>query len=572
MKAMNRTNLFSLVRLASLMFAATLIAPYAFSAVDNTYGVQQLAAQAGDEGMVRVIVVFREDEVPGAVSAQMIPVDVEDGIATLQDRLLERIHGLRHGDPSRFRLVPGMALEVGTDALWALANSPEVAAVVEDQQVEPTLRESTRIIGAPAVWSTGATGAGQAVAILDTGVDRDHPFLRGRVVEEACFSSSTSTTSTLCPNGSTTQYGAGAARPCPACQHGTHVAGIAAGAGSSFNGVAPGAWIIAVQIFSYNVSTGTVTAFGSDIIRGLEYVYSLRGRLNIAAANLSLGGGQYFSNCDANDLAKPVIDRLLAAGTATVVAAGNNGFSDSVSWPACISSAVTVGSSTKQDGISSFSNGGAMVDLLAPGSGPATAGIYSSIPGGGYTYMQGTSMATPHVVGALALLRSAYPTRSTSELVSTLQISGRAIFDARNGRTFSRISVDTAMRSLGMSQPDAYEPDDVPAQARVIALNSTQTGRSLHRVGDRDWVTFTVAGKKPKRIAIDTRGASGDTVMYLYSEDGTLIAQDDDSGDGNFSHIEARLRRGRYYIVVTEFNEDGKVESYDLSVTKAPTR
>src|SRR4029078_10162816 len=109
------------------------------------------------------------------------------------------------------------------------------------------------------------------------------------------------------------------------------------------------------------------------------------------AVNLSLGSGVYSSSCDATSPAMTAeIDQLRNAGTATVIAAGNAGSSAGLSFPSCISRAVSVGSTNKSDVISLFFNTSNSLALLAPGE-----SINSSIPGGGFGYMSGTSMAAP---------------------------------------------------------------------------------------------------------------------------------------------------------------------------------
>src|SRR5207253_815058 len=144
-------------------------------------------------------------------------------------------------------------------------------------------------IEADQVWDTGFDGTGQMIAVLDTGVDSAHPFLAGKVVEEACYSSSQPGLSqSLCPSGANEQIGAGAATPCTliGCEHGTHVAGIAAGGSSDpshpFPGVAKGAELMAVQVFTSVIDAAScggaapcVGAFSSDIIAGLERVYTI---------------------------------------------------------------------------------------------------------------------------------------------------------------------------------------------------------------------------------------------------------------------------------------------------------
>ena len=179
-------------------------------------------------------------------------------------------------------------------------------------------------------------------------------------------------------------------------------------------GVAPGANIIAMQVFTrFNgadvCGTGQapcVASYQSDQMAALDELAALDSAhpsWNIVAANLSLGGGSNTVACD-TDARKQGVDTLLAQGVATVIAAGNDGFGAKVSTPGCISSAVTVGATNDSDTVASYSNRGALLDVFAPGS-----SITSSVPDDGWATYNGTSMATPHVVGALALMRQHTP-------------------------------------------------------------------------------------------------------------------------------------------------------------------
>ena len=143
---------------------------------------------------------------------------------------------------------------------------------------------------------------------------------------------------------------------------------------------------------------------------------------------------------------------MRAANIATVIASGNGGQAGAISFPACISSAISVGSTTKQNAISSFSNSASFLSLLAPGS-----SITSSVPlayaASGFGTASGTSMATPHVAGAWAVLKSAKPTATVAELLTALQNGGLPITDARNGITKSLIQIgydNTQLGALGL--------------------------------------------------------------------------------------------------------------------------
>ncbi|MFG1966627.1 S8 family serine peptidase [Nonomuraea sp. NPDC049028] len=356
---------------------------------------------------------------------------------------------------------PVVTLHVDQAGLDRLTKLPSVVSVTEDKPVRPVLAESVPLIGADKTRAAGKTGAGSVVAVLDTGVAVNHPFLKDRVLEEACFSpidadySSTS----LCPDGTAEQEGPGAADadqgPCADvaldCDHGTHVAGIAVGNGTGVTGappagVAPGAELVAIQVFSKFSSEDLcgagaapcVLSFTSAQLAGLEKVLELKDEgVPLVAANLSLGGGQYTAACD-GDPRKAIIDSLRTAGVATVVAAGNDGFGTAVAAPACVSSAITVGATTDQDGVAAFSNRGALLDLFAPG-----VSIISSVPGNKWASLNGTSMAAPHVTGALAVLRQAMPDAPLAQLETALKTTGKAI--AYNGVTTPRIQVDAAV-------------------------------------------------------------------------------------------------------------------------------
>jgi subtilisin family serine protease len=374
-------------------------------------------------------------------------------------------------------LMPVVGLEGTKEILTTLAMNKYVETVSVDKKRQTSLFYSTERTGTQVAWANGYNGAGQTIVILDSGVDKKHPMLQGKVVAEACFSSTAPAydSVSLCPGGveSSSAPGSGDACSSPGCEHGTHVAGIAAGgqgatAGETFRGVANGADIISIQVFSRDSGDTGVFTWDSDMIQALEYVYSLRNSYGIAAVNMSIAGGLFSSTCDTNQpqisgaVFKSVIDSLRSAGILTVIASGNEGASSALSAPACISSSISVGSVTStgldstSNRVSTFSNGASFLDMLAPGE-----FITSSIPGGGYLREQGTSMAAPHVAGAIALLKQKEPSLSASEIEDRLITTGISIMDTRNSLTFPRVSVDGA---LGVTDPGSdISFIDVPA-------------------------------------------------------------------------------------------------------------
>lgn len=401
-----------------------------------------LVAKSQAAGSVRVIVKLKTAFQPeGRLSGPQAAASQRSRIASLQDQLHRAVarHNVR--GVKKFKHIPFTALEVDSAALAALLADPLVVALEEDLPVPPTLTDSVPLIKADQAWTAGYTGAGWTVAILDTGVDKAHSFIgAAKVVAEACFSTTSAHPSTtVCPGGTGAETGAGTGVHCggplgtaiDGCQHGTHVAGIAAGQSAGINGVARNASIIAVQVFSSFTGTTCTDigyadpcalSFTSDQILALEHVYSLRSTYNIAAVNMSLGGGQHSAHCD-GDSRKAAIDNLRSVGIATVISSGNSSYTDGISAPACISSAVSVGAADKTDVEAWYSNyHPTMLSLFAPGS-----AITSSIPGGGWVAWNGTSMAAPHVTGAWAILKQKSPTASVAAVLNSLQVTGAAV-------------------------------------------------------------------------------------------------------------------------------------------------
>lgn len=434
-----------------LAVLAVLLATGAAAQPASNAEIERLAAKAATPLGVRLIIGLNEAVEPetrlskSAAGLQRARVRAaqNSAISTLLSGTNSRVR-------TQFERQPHFVADVDANALARLRSSKLVRSIEEDVPVPSTLLESTPLIQAPEVWATGRTGTGWTVAVLDTGVDKNHPFLAGKVVSEACYSSNTSIAQSVCPGGVSESTSAGSGMHCgsapDACRHGTHVAGIVAGSGgpNGAQGVAPGAKLISVQVFSHFPSYGTVMAYTSDIIRGLERVYALRDTHQIAAVNMSLGGGQYTSTCDAvNGATKFAIDNLRAAGIATVIASGNDAYKNAISSPACISTAVSVGAhcdvgpdggacAQGAGGVASYSNIASFVSLLAPGS-----YIRSSVPGTGYAAFNGTSMAAPHVAGAWAVMKQAQPGISVTEALSLFKNHGASVTDTRPGGTVS---------------------------------------------------------------------------------------------------------------------------------------
>jgi subtilisin family serine protease len=475
---------------------------------------------------VRLPSPFRpEGELTGAQVEQQ-----RQAIAAAQTAILNKIAGRNFSDVRRFRTIPSMGLTADEATLTALVAMPEVLRIGVDALEEPYLATSTTVIGSAMVRNAlGNPGAGWTIAILDTGVDKNHPFLAGKVVSEACYSDD------FCPNGSSSTA-AGSGLPCnvSTCDHGTHVAGIAAGRRFSnstttvaFDGVASEAGIIAVQIASRstNCPTGVTSPCTrirvSDRLRGMERVYDLRTTFQIAAVNLSLGGqARYTSQAecdDDNQDSRDIIDNLRAANIATVVASGNGAlagtqFTLGIARPACISGVISVGATTNLDAIRASSQTASFLTLLAPGN-----LINSSVTGGGFGTKSGTSMAAPHVAGAFAVLRALEPGRSVTEIRDTLITTGKPITDSRLSPavTTARIQLDGAVEAR---QGKPLRPTNV--QVTNVTGTSMQVGWTDNSRSEAQFrVTATPDGNSidlfPKRATVNA-GVTSTPVSGLH--------------------------------------------------------
>ncbi|HEY8517686.1 MAG TPA: S8 family serine peptidase [Candidatus Binatia bacterium] len=507
-----------LVALALLVTGALL--PTAVQAGD----VGRLMAIARERGTARVLVRLDVPEAaaaaPDASEASRV-ASRRTAIRASRAKLARDLGSTAWAVAREFDTIPYVALEVTPAALTALTLSGAVVDVEEDRLEKVMLPESVPLIGGDAAWSAGFDGDGWVVAILDTGALRTHPFLAGKIVDEACFSRTGD-----CPNGQTEQFGPGAGAPCAyaeiACQHGTHVAGIAAGRNAEFAGVARGAGIISIQVFSRfegrdcddDIEDPCAKSYTSDTIAALEWLYEMRNTYKIAAANLSLGGGSFSSQatCDMQDGArKAAIDLLRSVGIVTVAASGNEASTSALSAPGCISSAVSVGAVNKGDQIAGFSNSASFLTLLAPGT-----SIWSSVPPDGFEFVSGTSESTPHVAGAFAILNQRLGRGDVDLVLSILQQTGVPIRDPRNGVVKPRIDILAALEALPIGNPSGLQI--TPDQARTLISKDVGNERWAISYNPEDQTitgnVFDASGGPPKFVWCERTGDDGNPDPY----------------------------------------------------------
>jgi thermitase len=315
-----------------------------------------------------------------------------------------------------------------------LSDSPEVAFVEPDLPVHALYAPDDPDLGLQ--WALGKVQALQAwellrgaggplVAVLDTGVSSSHPEFAGVLVGGRDFVNG--------DGDADDDHG-----------HGTLVAGIAAAAGNNAiggAGVAHGARILPVKVLAQDGSGST-----STVIEGIRYAVAAKARV----INLSLG-----SAFDSLAL-REAVQEAQAQGIVVVAAAGNNGTRTRF-YPAAYPGVMAVGATTQDDVRASFSNHGEWVTVAAPGQ-----AIYGPVPGG-HAYMSGTSMAAPHVAGAVALLMAANPAVKAGRIKEIVETTGAPVSGFEGNATLRRLDLLAAASSQATPPPAVLTPSPAPS-------------------------------------------------------------------------------------------------------------
>lgn len=306
----------------------------------------------------------------------------------------------------------GAAFSADSETITALKELGYISYITEDKKIKVSDDQSNNVIKANQVWSNyGATGKNIRIGIIDTGIDYNHPDLGGgigssfKVIGGYDFVNN--------DNDPMDDYG-----------HGTHVAGISAANGSTLKGVAPDAKLVAYKVLGadgYGYNSWIIAA----IERSIDPDQNPATDDHLDVVNMSLGG-----QASEDDPLSEAVNNAVAQGVIFVVAAGNSYSNETIGSPGVAENAITVGASNNFDGIADFSSKGptpfkylAKPDLVAPG-----VDINSSFLGGSYKQLSGTSMATPHVAGAVALLLEIHPDWSPEEIKSALMQSSTDLF------------------------------------------------------------------------------------------------------------------------------------------------
>jgi hypothetical protein len=404
----------------------------------------------------------------------------------------------------QYSYIPALAGTLTAQALAILQNHPQVASIQLDKQHKFSLAESIPHIQADVVHAMSYTGKGITVALLDTGIDTDHPDLADSIVAQHCFSQAS------CPPFYTNEsdsaeddiYGGG---------HGTHVAGII----TSPRGVAPDAGIVAIKVFS-NMSIFSVS-LDSDILAALDWIRAHLSTQPVHIISLSLGGGAFSNVCDDENPAYASIFKQLRAKDITIfVAAGNEGSKNEIAAPACLNDTIAVGATTISNNMADFSNSNNLVDILAPG-----IGITSSLIGGGDITKAGTSMATPMAAGVAALMLQANPTLTPLIIETIMENTGVTVTDAGNGLTFPRID---ALAAVSTAQNFDLEG---------VAFDFATQGYKIDETSSVVTIEVSRLGSDDGRVSVDYVTADGTATVgndYIATS-GTLIWENGDTSN-----------------------------------------
>lgn len=410
--------------LALLLLVAALIgfavrpARPASSATGPT--IQQAVIEAvGRQQWVAVIVTLRQPPAPSGRRFDVAALRAQ--VAGAQAALLEDLPPNDFQLGRRYQAVAALAGKLNKEGLAVLSGRPDVADVMLDGAGHAGTAQSVPLIHADEVHRAGWTGAGVTVAVLDTGIDTDHPDLSNDIAYERCY-----LTNAMCP-----------AAPHVAEDnngHGTNVAGIITDTGTLVpEGVAPDA-----KIAVYKVLNSGGSGVISDWIAALDDIAADHPEVKVI--NMSLQSGL---PCPASAL-DMAITTLWQRGTATFVSAGNQGTKQTLTVPACLANGISVGATydasiglvngwktdcsdptTGADMVACWSSSSVDLDVLAPGAPITSAGIGPSRTS---TYY-GTSQASPHAAGVAALLFQARPGLSVEEMLTLMKRTGALVTD-----------------------------------------------------------------------------------------------------------------------------------------------
>ncbi|MGH9039515.1 MAG: S8 family serine peptidase, partial [Acidimicrobiia bacterium] len=428
----------------------------------------------------------------------VVPGTVGDVVRRLEGR-----SGVVAAEPDYFVRLAGTPNDASFSTQWALRNT--------GQAVQGEAGTPDADIDADAAWSV-TTGSSQVVvAVLDSGVDGSHPDLAPNMWRNPGVGG--------CPAGT---FGAdfvnGDCDPHDDNGHGTHVAGTIGAVGNNSRGVAGVAWNVRIMALKVLDSTGSGPL--SDILAALYWAVDAKlAGVPLRVINASLGG-RYPSQAEAEAYAWAAQNDILV-----VAAAGNDGANNDVTpqYPCGFPAVVCVANTTNDDILHTTSNYGRYnVEVAAPGT-----AVYSTVPGGGYAYETGTSMAAPHVSGTAALVLSrealsaaALRTRLLSAIDLVPSLAGRV---ATGGRLNVCKAISGCSAAPGtierVSMSSAGEQRNKLPAGSTTSCSALTVGKCSKRTISQDGNAVVFASRAPNLVSVDNNNASD---IYLWRRDTTV--------------------------------------------------
>ncbi len=436
-------------KISIAFFFLSLFYNLSFSTVSISPDLQAEIAQKGKA----LVIIGLKDSSPAILALKF----KKPLISQLQNQFLALVNLPDFELKYQYKTIPFVAGYINQTGLEKALAYPVVSSIALDQPVKAFLAESIPLVKADSVHSLGYTGKNCRIAILDTGIDTDHPDVGSAVVGQFHFLPS--------GNGPGAEDDHG---------HGTTVAGVVASDGVVASvGMAPDAEIVAVKVLD---STGSGTL--ANIVAGIDWVTANQDTLQVKAMNMSLGSREFLDTgyCDDNGVYgsyTSAISQARASGIAVFVASGNGAALNGISAPGCISYSISVGAVydssmsawhtpncddtlTDPDIICCFTNRNRTLDLLAPG-----AAIVSSTLGGGKNSLPGTwgtSFATPHAAGLALLMCEINPCLSPDSIEKIMKETGIPVYDSLTGLTFPRINSKAAVLAVPLNSAPVLDP------------------------------------------------------------------------------------------------------------------
>ena len=518
-----------------------------------------MTALAFDSPVSVIVTLASETELSEIVS----PIVLLDLVAAVEASASDVLSAVPESEfelDHQYQAVPALAGDVTEDGVAALVVQPGVVHVALDRELQIDLAEATALIRADDARNIlGATGEGVVVAVLDTGIDTDHPLLSDDINHQECF------LSVPCPGGgNVAEDGHG---------HGSHVSGIITSAGPPF-GIAPDALI---DVFKVIDDSGSL--FFSNVLEAYDEI--ILNHPEIDLINMSFGDSASHApgSCESFIPAfTTAIATTRAMGITSFASSGNIGAKSGIGYPACLNDVVSVGAvydadvgprawficndeTTAADQVVCFSQGDKLLGLLAPGS-----TITSTVIGGGLATLSGTSMASPAAAAVAALLLESEPLLTPAQVEARLSETGVPVLDHRNGVTTCRVDAYEAVIDDGgvvctSSAPPAPANDDF-VNAVVIPVSLPYSNKELTTsattepgepstcasIASTVWYKFTPASDLA--VIADTFGSRYDTVLAVHigpSVDALTPVACNDQFLGNQSRVSFNASAGVTY-------------------------